>query len=151
MTEEQKKTTPAKAAAKPTAAKKREKKPAIEDKPFGEFIQEHFNPSLKSALADKGINDLVLNFRKTTIPIQGLSDNEECWQVIGDWKNGDRQFNIYFLDENIKGQKAFSCNTYGEKPSTLESFMIDERRVTLDLMVLYTLQRLNGQKWLTRN
>ncbi|MDJ0637113.1 MAG: DUF2996 domain-containing protein [Xenococcaceae cyanobacterium MO_188.B29] len=29
--------------------------------------------------------------------------------------------------------------------------MIDERRVTLDLLVLYTLQRLNGQKWLTRN
>jgi hypothetical protein len=29
--------------------------------------------------------------------------------------------------------------------------MIDERRVTLDLMVFYTVQRLNGQKWLARN
>ena len=150
MTEEKKTTPPRQKVAK-TPATTKQKKAALEDKPFVEFIQEHFNPTLKSALADKGVGDLVLNFRKTTIPIQGLSNNEECWQVIGDWNNGDRQFNLYFLDENIKGQKAFSCNTYGEKPSTLESFMIDERRVTLDLMVLYTLQRLNGQKWLTRN
>jgi hypothetical protein len=150
MTEQTKPNTPPKKPAKPPAAKKA-KKPAVEDKPFTEFIQEHFNPSLKSALAEKGITDLVLNLQKTKIPIQGLSENEEYWQVIGDWNDGQRQFNIYFLEENIKGQKAFSCTTNGEKPSTLESFMIDERRVTLDLMVLYTLQRLNGQKWLTRN
>jgi hypothetical protein len=150
MTEETNQTTPPKNPAKPPAAKK-EKNPAIEDKPFTEFIQEHFNPRLKSALAEKGITDLVLNLQKTKIPMAGLSENEEYWQIMGDWNQGQRQFNIYFLDENIKGQKAFSCTTNGEKPSTLESFMIDERKVTLDLMVLYTLQRLNGQKWLTRN
>ena len=85
------------------------------------------------------------------IPMAGLADQKEYWQVIGHWQPGQRQFNLYFLDENIKGKKAFSCTTNGEKPSTIESFMIDERKVTLDLMVLYTLQRLNGQKWLTRN
>lgn len=150
MTEETKTTTPAEKTPKPPAAKK-EKPQAIEDKPFMEFIQEHFNPTLKSALEAKGINDLVLNFQKTKISIKGLPENEEYWQLIGDWNKGDRHFNIYFIDEDIKGQKAFSCATNLTKSSTLESFMIDERKVTLDLMLLYTLQRLNGQKWLTRN
>ena len=136
---------------KPAATAKKPKKTAIEDKPFTEFIEEHFNPALKSALADKGITDLTLNFQKARIPIAGIADPQEYWQVIGNWQNGQRQFNIYFLDENIKGKKAFSCTTNEKKPSVLESFMIDERRVTLGLMVLYTLQRLNGQKWLTRN
>ncbi|MGB3653084.1 MAG: DUF2996 domain-containing protein, partial [Rivularia sp. (in: cyanobacteria)] len=51
---------------------------------------------------------------------------------------------------DIKGKKAFSCNE-GKRPSTLESFLIDERRITLDLMVFGVVQRLNGQKWLGRN
>ncbi|MGB3208973.1 MAG: DUF2996 domain-containing protein, partial [Crinalium sp.] len=37
------------------------------------------------------------------------------------------------------------------KPSTLEPFLIDERKVTLDLMVFGVIQRLNAQKWLVRN
>ena len=71
--------------------------------------------------------------------------------MIGTWNKGQRQFKLYFPDESIKGQKAFSYAVNGKSPSTIESFMIDERKITLDLMVLYTLQRLNGQKWLTRN
>ncbi|MEL7052319.1 MAG: DUF2996 domain-containing protein, partial [Cyanobacteria bacterium J06588_5] len=62
-----------------------------------------------------------------------------------------RQFNIAFLDEDIKGQKIFTLTENDSKPSTIEQFMGDERRITLGLMVLYTVQRLNGQKWLTRN
>ena len=50
-----------------------------------------------------------------------------------------------------KVRKLFLMRLAGAQPSTIESFMIDERRVNLDLMVLYTLQRLNGQKWLVRN
>ena len=137
-------------AAKAPAAKKA-KPPKLEDKPFTEFIEQHFTPALKEALIAEGIDDLNLTFTKENIPIKGVSQNEPCWQVIGCWLNGQRQFNVYFPDENIKGQKAFSYATDGKEPSTIESFMIDERRITLDLMVLYTLQRLNGQKWLTRN
>lgn len=29
--------------------------------------------------------------------------------------------------------------------------MIDERKINLDLLLLYTVQRLNGQKWLVMN
>jgi hypothetical protein len=138
------------AAEKPAAAKK-PKEPAIEDKPFTEFMQQHFTPALKEALANQGIQDVELKFAKEKLPLAGAKADEQCWQVIGNWQNGQRQFNLYFLDENINGKKAFSYSNYGAKPSIIESFMIDERKATLDLLLLYTLQRLNGQKWLSRN
>jgi Protein of unknown function (DUF2996) len=144
----------AKATAKPAASEAKAKKakpPKLEDKPFSEFIQEHYLPTLKEAMAAEGIEDVTLTFVQQAFPIKGANSNQPCWQVIGSWGNGDRQFNIYFPDEDISGQKAFSSATYGNQPSTLESFMIDEKRVNLELLVLYTIQRLNAQKWLTRN
>jgi hypothetical protein len=98
-----------------------------------------------------GIGDVNLTFVQQGVPMKGANSNEPCWQVVGKWQNGDRQFNIYFPDGDISGQKAFSSSTYGNVPSTLESFMIDEKRVNLELLVMYTIQRLNAQKWLTRN
>ncbi|NES85182.1 MAG: DUF2996 domain-containing protein, partial [Moorea sp. SIO2B7] len=134
------------AKAKPAAAKaKKPKKPMVEDKPFTEFMKEDFTPALKKAFAGEGIKDIELTVSKQNLPIVGASPDKQCWQVIGNWQKGQRQFNLYFLDENIKGKKAFSYATNGAKPSTIESFMIDERKVTLDLMVMYTIQRLNSQ------
>ncbi|MGD2180576.1 DUF2996 domain-containing protein [Lusitaniella coriacea] len=139
-------------AAKAKKAKaKKEKPPALEDKPFTEFIKQHFIPSLEKAFAEEGIDDMDLQFAKEPIPIEGAPQNDPCWQVKGSWEDDLFQFNLYFPDENIKGQKGFSFSTNGAKPSILESFMIDERKVSLGLMVLYTLQRLNGEKLLTRN
>ncbi len=137
-------------APKATAAKKA-KEPALEDKPFGEFMVEYFLPALDSALKGSGLNDIQLQFVEQSLPLLGSDATDLCWQVIGAWQQGQRQFNLYFFDHSIGGQKAFSWSTPGNAPSTLESFMIDERKVTLDLMVLYTLQRLNGQKWLSGN
>lgn len=134
---------------KPAAAKK-EKPPAVEDKPFEEFMQQDYLPALATAIADEGVEDLHLDFAKQKLNIPGYEKESECWQVLGKFGNGLRQFNVYFPDEDIKGKKAFSCNE-GTKPSTLESFLIDERRITLDLMVFGVVQRLNGQKWLGRN
>ncbi len=141
-------TTP-QAKAAPARAKK-EKPPAVEEKPFNEFMEQHFTPALQKAFADEGIENVELKFVKDKLPVVGASD-DECWQIKGNWNQNKRQFNLYFLEEDISGSKAFSCATNGGKPSIIESFMIDERKVTLDLMVLYTLQRLNGQKWLTKN
>ncbi|HEY9770312.1 MAG TPA: DUF2996 domain-containing protein [Coleofasciculaceae cyanobacterium] len=142
-----------KADAKPAAktAAKKAKPPKLEDKPFSEFIQEHYLPALKEAMAGEGIEEVDLTFVEQGVPIKGANSNEPCWQVVGKWQNGDRAFNLYFPDEDISGQKAFSYSTYGINPSTIESFMIDERRVNLELLVMYTVQRLNAQKWLTRN
>lgn len=134
---------------KPAAAKK-EKPPALEDKPFVEFVEQYYLPALQKAIAQQGVQDVQLSFAKQKLSIVGFDTSEECWQVMGKLQNGLRQFNLYFLDEDIQGKKGFSCNE-GKKPSTLESFLIDERKMTLDLMVYGMVQRLNGQKWLGRN
>ena len=142
------------ATEKKPAAKKKEKPPKLEDKPFNEFMEQHYLPSLQKAMEKEGIDELTLEFAKRKIEVMGQNDSEAYWQVQGQWEEpgeGKRQFNIAFLDESISGQKVFTLSTNDAKPSTLEQFMGDERRITLGLMVLYTLQRLNGQKWLTRN
>ncbi|MEA5569729.1 DUF2996 domain-containing protein [Calothrix sp. UHCC 0171] len=136
------------AEGKPAVAKK-EKAPTVEDKPFLDFMQQDYVPALQKAIASEGVRDLTLSFAKQQIPIRGVQLGE-CWQVIGSWQNGYRQFNLYFPEENIQGKKAFSCNE-GKVPSTLESFLIDERKVTLDMLVSRLVYRLNGQKWLGRN
>ncbi|QIR37792.1 DUF2996 domain-containing protein [Tolypothrix sp. PCC 7910] len=138
-----------KPAAKAAAAKK-EKAPAVEDKPFVEFIQQHYLPAVQTAITQQGVADLQLSFAKQKVPISGFESAEDCYQLVGSWQNGLRQFNLYFPDEDIQGKKGFSCNE-GKKPSTLESFLIDERKITLDLLVFGLVQRLNGQKWLGRN
>jgi hypothetical protein len=137
---------------KPAAAKaaKKEKPPALEDKPFVEFVEQYYLPALQKAIAQQGVQDVQLSFAKQKLSIVGFDTSEECWQIMGKLQNGLRQFNLYFLDEDIQGKKGFSCNE-GKKPSTLESFLIDERKMTLDLMVYGLVQRLNGQKWLGRN
>ncbi len=151
---------PAKAAkAKPDAAgeaatkPKKEKPPALEDKPFTEFMQQDYLPALKQGLEKQGVPGINLNFAKQKIPVNGFAQAPECWQVMGKWlvNQQSRQFNIYFFEESLQGQRGFSYTESKAQPSTLESFMIDERKITLDLLVAYTLQRLNGQKWLARN
>ena len=36
-------------------------------------------------------------------------------------------------------------------PATIEPFLLDERKITLDLLVFGVIQRLNAQKWLGGN
>ena len=112
-------------------------------------MQEHFIPGLKTTLDEKGLSNVDIAFQKDKVNVVGYESTPECWQVIGNLDN--RQFFLYFLEENINGQKAFSCTIDHKKPSTLESFMIDERRANLSLMIVFLLKRLNGQKWLARN
>ncbi len=131
---------------------KKEKAPALEDKPFIEFIPQDYLPALKQALADKGITDLEVTLERAKIPVTGYESAPECSQVVGYWSGGKRQFNVYFIDDNIQGQRAISCHDRGSsKASTIESFLIDERKITLDLLVSGVVLRLNSQKWLTRN
>lgn len=153
----------AKAGAEPKAAPKtppkKEKPPALEDKPFTEFIEQHFIPTLASALKEKGLDDIQLTLDQRPLGVFGVSDGEQYWHVMGQWQKGDgeaslsgnRQFNIAFTKDSISSPKLFYFADKGSQPSTIEQFMGDERKITLDLMVLFTLRRLNGQKWLARN
>lgn len=135
---------------KPARPPKKEKAPALEDKPFAEFINQDFLPALKQTLAKTGISEIDLKFEKRKLPIAALRD-AELWQVIGTWQQGQRQFNIIFSKEDIQAAKFFTWADNGAQPTLIESFMIDERKVNLDLMLLYAVQRLNGQKWLVMN
>lgn len=139
---------PAKAA--PDKAAKKEKPPALEDKPFQEFINQDFLPGLTQMLAKVGIPDVKLDFAKRRLPIAALGEGE-YWQVMGHFKGDQRQFSIIFSKEDIQAAKFFTWADNGAQPTIIESFMIDERKVNLDLLLLYTAQRLNGQKWLVMN
>ncbi|MDE5085697.1 MAG: DUF2996 domain-containing protein [Trichodesmium sp. St16_bin2-tuft] len=137
---------------KPAGGKvKPEKPPAVENKPFAEFVQQDYLPALQKALSQQGVEDLDLSLVKQKLPMTGFSSSEECWQVVGKFKKGQRQFNIYFPKKDIKGPRAFSCADNGAKPATLEPFLIDERKITLNLLVFGVIQRLNAQKWLSLN
>jgi len=143
-------------AANPDAATsppKKEKPPAIEAKPFQAFIGEHYLPGLKAAFEGAGIRPVDLQFVKQKVEVVGYDDAPECWQIQGKWDATDesRQFNLYFYSDDIQGQRGFSVTNTGSKASTLESFRIDERKVTLDLLLLGVTQRLNSQKWFIRN
>ena len=140
-----------KPADKAPAKAKKAKPPKLEDKPFAEFIEQHFLPAVKTALEkEEGLDDLQLSFETQPINVIGV-DKDNYPQVIGRWAKGMRQFNIAFLEDSITGPKIYSFATDGATPSTIEQFMGDERRITLDLMVLYVLRRLKGQKWLKGN
>ncbi len=137
-------------SSKSSAKAKKEKPPAVEDKPFSDFIEQDYLPALQEALNNQGIEDLELKFTKEKLPAS-LGTSAECWQVMGQWKDGQRQFNVYFPNEDIKSQKVFSCNTNGSQPSVIEPFLGDERKITLPLLVFGVVQRLNAQKWLSWN
>lgn len=151
MAEADKQPTPTPEAEAPVKAAKKEKPPAVEDKPLADLIAQDYLPAVKQGLESAGIQ-ADLAFVKQIIPVRGYATAPECWQVVGKWQSaqGPRQFNLYFFDEDLQGQRGFSC-TEGALPSTMESFRIDERKLTLDLLVQGTLQRLDAQKWLALN
>jgi Protein of unknown function (DUF2996) len=136
--------------AKAPAAKK-EKAPALEDKPFADFIQQDLVPAIQSGLDAQGLADLKLDFAKAPVTISGMSNVPDCWQIVGKWKNNTRQFNLYFFTEDVQGQRGFSCISNGGMASSIESFLIDERKMTLDLLLFGLTKRLNAQKWLLPN
>jgi Protein of unknown function (DUF2996) len=145
--------TPATDTAAPAEKKvpKKEKPPAVEDKPFAEFINQDYLPALQQALAAQGVSDLTIGLQRAKINVTGFETAPECSQAIGHWNGGKRQFNIYFFDDDIQGQRAISVVDRATKPSSIEPFLIDERKITLDLLVSGVILRLNGQKWLNRN
>ncbi|NJK30658.1 MAG: DUF2996 domain-containing protein [Acaryochloridaceae cyanobacterium CSU_3_4] len=117
--------------------KPKEKKSALEDKPFNEFIQQDYLPALEKAFAAQQVKDLQLSFTED--------------QVMGKWLGDQRQFTVYFPEGDINKQRAFSWSNTDSDPSTIEPFLIDERKMTLDLLVFGVIQRLNAQKWFGNN
>lgn len=120
--------------------------PKPEDQPFESFIPELFLPALAKEIESYGGPLTRLQLEQAPMPVVG----EMCWQVAGELPGG-RRFWLCFLSNNIQGSKTIALAEAGSNPSLLESFLIDEKKTTLALLVSRTVSRLNGQKWLGPN
>ena len=131
---------PVKAKTKPV------KEPPIEKKPFLEFVNDYLIPEIKNEFKSRGkeVNKIIL--QKTHRPIA----EDICWVIYCEI-NDTCNFWLSFEKDDITSLKSFSlCKNY-EKLSIIESFLIDEKKITLKLIISRILQRLNGQKLIGAN
>jgi hypothetical protein len=129
----------------PPAAPKA-KPPALEDKPFAEFVPQLLLPALAKEIQSYGGPAAELSFEQGPMPVVGM----DCWMVKG-CLPGERRFWLCFTTDDINASKTVAIAEAGSEPSLLESFLIDEKRMSLALIVSRLVQRLNGQKWLGPN
>ena len=120
---------------------KEKKELPIEKKPFQEFINIHLIPALKEEINNRGLEINNINLTNTNRPIAG----DKCWVINCEIKN-TCNFWLSFEKDDIISLKSISLSKPNQKPSIIESFLIDEKRITLKLIISRVLQRLNGQK-----
>jgi hypothetical protein len=130
-------------AAKPAT---KAKPPAPEDKPFAEFVPQLLLPALGKEIQSYGGPQPELSFEQGSMPVVGSS----CSMVRGTLPGG-RRFWLCFTADDINSAKTIAVAEADAEPSLLESFLIDEKKITLALLVSRLVQRLNGQKWLGPN
>ncbi len=118
----------------------------IEKKPFNEFVTDHLIPALKDELQKIGKSVIEIKLVNDIRPIAG----DKCWYIFCSIKD-TCNFWLSFEKEDITSLKSFSLTRFNEEPSVLESFLIDEKKITLKLIISRILQRLNGQKLLGFN
>jgi hypothetical protein len=128
------------------ASAKAAKPPAPEDKPFAEFVPSLLMPAIASEIKAYGGPEVSLRFEQGPMPVVGSS----CWMVKGELPGG-RRFWLCFTSDAISSAKTIAVAEAGAEPSLLESFLIDEKKMTQALLVSRLVQRLNGQKWLGAN
>ena len=113
----------------------------VEKKPFQEFINLHLIPSLTKEINQRGLEIININLTNTNRPIAG----DKCWVINCEIKD-TCNFWLSFEKDDISSLKSISLSKPNQKPSIIESFLIDEKRITLKLIISRVLQRLNGQK-----
>ena len=113
----------------------------IEKKPFQEFVNEHLIPAFIDEINQRGLEINFINLKNTNRPIAG----DKCWVINCEIKD-ICIFWLSFEKEDISSLKSISLSKPNQEPSIIESFLIDEKRITLKLIISRILQRLNGQK-----
>ena len=113
----------------------------IEKKPFQEFVNVHLIPSLMEEINQRGLEINYINLQNTNRPIAG----DKCWVINCEIKD-TCNFWLSFEKDDISSLKSISLSKPNQTPSIIESFLIDEKRITLKLIISRVLQRLNGQK-----
>ena len=113
----------------------------IEKKPFQEFINIHLIPEFIQEINQRGLEIINIKLKNTNRPIAG----DKCWVINCEIKD-TCSFWLSFEKEDISSLKSISLSKPNQNPSIIESFLIDEKRITLKLIISRVLQRLNGQK-----
>ena len=113
----------------------------IEKKPFNEFINEFLLPTIIKEFKERGLSVDKIKLENTYRPIAG----DKCWVIYCEIKD-TCNFWLSFEKDDITSLKSISLCKSNQKPSVIESFLIDEKRITLQLIISRILQRLNGQK-----
>lgn len=118
-------------ATTPAAKKPPAKAPP---KPLPQLMEEEVIPSLTATLeAQEDITQLELSFQDNTLEGSFLK------------KGFPYSFWAFFPDGNLTGPKGFSLSSYGSGVSTVEPFLIDERRITAKHVVFWVGKRLAAQ------
>ena len=132
--------------AKDSATPKPKKELPIEKKPFQEFVNIHLIPTFIEEITQRGLEINNINLKNTNRPIAG----DMCWVINCEIKD-TCSFWLSFENEDISSLKSISLSKPNQQPSIIESFLIDEKRITLKLIISRVIQRLNGQKLLGAN
>ncbi|MQL78319.1 hypothetical protein Taro_010766 [Colocasia esculenta] len=132
-----KETEPAKQeeAAAAAAEKPKRKPPAkVPAKPLSQMMEEDVIPSLRAILeGEEDISEIELSF----------GDN----RLEGSFMKKDipHYFWAFFPDGSLTGPKGFSLSSYGSGVSTVEPFLIDEKKITARHVVFWVQKRLAAQ------
>ncbi|KAF3444214.1 hypothetical protein FNV43_RR13904 [Rhamnella rubrinervis] len=122
------KTTEKAAPAKPKAPSKA---PA---KPLPQMMNEDVIPSLKSILeSQEDVSDIELSFQDNRLEGSFLK------------KGVSYSFWAFFPNGVLTGPKGFALSSYGSGASTVEPFLIDEKRITAKHVVFWVEKRLAAQ------
>jgi len=113
----------------------------IEKKPFQEFVNDHLIPYLIEEINQRVLEINYIKLKNTNRPIAG----DKCWVINCEIKD-TCSFWLSFEKDDISSLKSISLSKPNQTPSIIESFLIDEKRITLKLIISRVLQRLNGQK-----
>ncbi|MCE5166133.1 hypothetical protein HAX54_014979 [Datura stramonium] len=120
-------TGPAKPKPKPKAAAK------APPKSLPQMMEEDVIPSLKAILeAQNDILDLELSF----------NDNKLEGSFL---KKGNPYSFWAFFPDGLTGPKGFSLSSYGSGASTVEPFLVDEKKITAKHVVFWVEKRLAAQ------
>lgn len=110
-------------------------KPKPKPKTLAESMNEDIIPGLKEVLGDTTA-DLELEFE----------DNQLCGTFVSLRNESAYNFWTFFPDGTLDGQRGFAIAAYGQPPSIVEPFMVDEKKITPQLVIFWISKRLRAQK-----
>ncbi|KAI4326332.1 hypothetical protein MLD38_031658 [Melastoma candidum] len=134
---EAKAATPEEAAAPEGAAQPKPKpKPAAKAlaRPFPQLMEEEIIPPLLEILqTQKDILDFELSFQENRLEGSFLKKGKKY------------SFWAFFHNDDLTGPKGFSLSSYGSDVSTVEPFLMDEKKPTAKLVVFWVEKHLAAQ------